>query len=99
MKRRFLCLLCALLLFIPTLVSAEEASENNNYSFDFDFTFTLNAHAFPKMMRSRMAGYAALINKVGLRGNAAWSLSTESFELDAEVYFTDNPSLSFPSAS
>lgn len=96
MKRCFLCLLCVLLLFIPTLVSAEEASIDDNYSFDFDFTFTLNAHAFPKLMRSRMTGYAALINKLGFRGNVAWTRSTESFELDSELYFTDNPSLSFP---
>ena len=96
MKRRFFCLLCALFLVIPTLVPAEGVPAGDNYSFDFDFTFTLNAHAFPKTMRSRMAGYAALINKLGLRGNMAWTISTESFELDGELYFTDKPALTFP---
>ena len=96
MKQRFLCLLCALLLLIPSLVPAEGVQAGDNYSFDFNFTFTLNAHSFPKLMRSRMAGYAELINKLGLRGNVAWTRSTESFELDAELYFTDKPSLTFP---
>ncbi len=96
MKRRFLCLLCALFLLIPSLVPAEGVQAADNYSFDFDFTFTMNAQAFPKLMRSRMAGYAALINKLGIRGNVAWTLSTESFELDAELYFTDKPDLTFP---
>lgn len=96
MKRRFLCLLCALMLLIPSLVSAEEVTAGGNYSFDFDFTFTLNAQSFPKLMCSRMAGYAALINKLGLRGNIAWSTQTESMELDAVLYFTDNPDLTFP---
>ena len=98
MKQRFLCLLCALLLLIPSLAPAESVQAMDNYSFDFDFTFSMNAQSFPKLMRSRMAGYAALINKLGLRGNVAWTRSTESFELDAELYFTDKPSLTFPSA-
>ena len=96
MKQRFLCLLCALLLLIPSLAPAESVQAEDNYSFDFDFTFSMNAQSFPKLMRSRMAGYAALINKLGLRGNVAWTGSTESFELDAELYFTDKPSLTFP---
>ncbi len=96
MKRRFLCVLCALFLLIPSLVPAEGVPAQDSYSFDFDLTFTLNAQSFPKLMRSRMAGYAALINKLGLRGNVAWTISTESFELDAELYFMDNPSLTFP---
>ncbi len=96
MKRRFLCLLCALFLLIPSLVSAEGVQADDNYSFDFDFTFTMNARSFPKLIRSRMAGYAALFNKLGLRGNLAWTRSIGCFELDAELYFTDRPSLTFP---
>ena len=96
MKRRFLCLLSAFLLLIPSLVSAEGVQPADNYSFDFDLTFSLNAQAFPKLLRSRTAGYAALINQLGLRGNAAWTISTESCELDAELYFTDKPDLTFP---
>lgn len=96
MKRRLFCLLCVLLLLFPVLAPAEEVSEDSNFSFDFDFAFTLNAHAFPKQMRSRVEGYAALFNRLGLRGNIAWSNRTESMEMDAVLYFTDNPSLSFP---
>jgi hypothetical protein len=96
MKRRFLCLLCALLLVIPVLAPAEGMPSEGSKSFDFDFTFTLNAHAFPKLLRSRMAGYAALINRLGLRGNIAWTPATESMELNAVLYFTDNPSKAYP---
>ena len=38
MKRRFLCLLCALLLMIPSLVPAEGSVPDGSRSFDFDFT-------------------------------------------------------------
>ena len=96
MKRRFLCLLCALLLMIPSLVPAEGSVPDGSRSFDFDFTFTLNAQAFPKLLRSRMAGYAALINRLGLKGNIAWTPATESMELNAVLYFTDNPSKAYP---
>ena len=61
MKRRLFCLLCVLLLLFPVLAPAEEVSEDSNFSFDFDFAFTLNAHAFPKQMRSRVN---ALRNKL-----------------------------------
>ena len=96
MKRRFLCLLCALLLMIPSLVPAEGSVPDGSRSFDFDFTFTLNAQALPKLLRSRMAGYAALINRLGLKGSIAWTPATESMELNAVLYFTDNPSKAYP---
>ena len=96
MKQRFLCLLCVLFLLVPTLVPAEGMSSEGSKSFDFDFTFTLNAQAFPKLLRSRMNGYAELVNRLGLRGNIAWTPATESMELNAVLYFTDNPSKTFP---
>ena len=95
MIRRMLCLLCAIMLLSSAVpVSAEEAE--SRYSYDFDLTFFLNAESFPVTMRSRIASYSALLNRIGVRGNIAWSTKTESMELDLTVYFTDKPSLSYP---
>ena len=95
MKRRILCLLCALALLLSAVPAAAETSGGDR-SFDFDFTFAMNAASFPKLLRSRMAGYAQLINRIGLRGNIAWSADTASMELNAVLYFIDKPSVSFP---
>ena len=95
MIRRMLCLLCAVILFTAAVpVSAEEAE--SRYSYDFDLTFTLNAESFPALMRSRAAGYAQLVNRLGIKGNFAWSDITKSYELNATLYYIDKPSMSFP---
>lgn len=95
MIRRMFCLLCAVLLFTAAVpVHAEESG--GRYSYDFDLTFSLNAESFPAAMRSRASGYAALINRLGIKGNIAWSDITQSMELSAVLYYTDKPALSFP---
>ena len=96
MTRRILCVLCALFLLFSVLPASAEGSTEGCYSFDFDLTFSMNANAFPKLLRSRMSGYAALVNCLGLKGNIAWSNVTEGMELDAVLYFRDKPSLSYP---
>ena len=95
MFRRMLCLLCAVMLL--TAVSPASADESDgNYSFDFDLAFSLNAESFPRLQRSRAAGYAELVNRIGLRGNVAWSTKTQSMDLNAVIYYTDDESVSFP---
>ena len=95
MMRRILCILCAVLLLIPALPAAAGES-GGSFSYDFDLTFSLNSGSFPKLQRSRTEGYALLAECIGLKGNIAWSADTQSMELDAVLYYRDNPSLSYP---
>lgn len=95
MIRRILCLLCAVLLLVPVLPSFAEPSGSGN-SYDFDLTFSMNAEAFAAPLRTRAAGYATLVERIGIRGNIAWSDTTRSMELNATVYYTDDPSLTYP---
>lgn len=95
MIRRIICVLCcALLLFSCTAGCAETISENN--SVDFDLVFSLNAEAFPPVLRSRVQGYADLLDRIGLKGSIAWSAPNNSMDLNATLYFRDKPSVSFP---
>ena len=95
MFRRLLCLFCAaLLLFSVSTAFAVKAPTVHSY--DFDLTFALNAEAFPRLLRPRISGYAELLNRLGLKGNITWSTKTGSTDLNAEVYFTSNPSRSYP---
>ena len=96
MTRRILCALCALFLLFSVLPASAEGDTEGCHSYDFDVTFSMNAKAFPKLLRSRMSGYAALVNCLGLKGNIAWSEKTQGMELDAVLYFRDTPSLSYP---
>ena len=95
MFRRLLCLLCALLL-IPVFPAVAEEAAAGSFSYDFDLTFRLDADTFPELLRTRAASYASLVNRLGLRGNLSWSSLTHSMDLDATLYYTDNPSLSYP---
>ena len=95
MIRRLLSFLCALLILFSAVQALSESTVFF-YSYDFDLAFTLNSDSFPAMVRTRTAGYADLIDRLGLRGNLSWSKVTQSFDLEAELYFTDDPSLSYP---
>ena len=95
MLRRMLCLLCAFLLLLYS-VPALSASADVNHSNDFDLSFYLNAGSFPELLRPRASGYASLINRLGIRGNISWNDKWQSFDLDAMLYYTDDPSLSYP---
>ena len=96
MFRRMCCLLmCALLALAWTAPASSEAAAAGG-SYDFDLTFSLNAAAFPELQRTRVEGYAALVSRLGLRGTVSWSTATQSADLEATLYYTDNPSLSFP---
>ena len=93
--RRMLCLLCAALVLSWAVPACPESAAESR-SFDFDLAFRLNASAFPELLRNRTEGYASLVNRLGLRGTVSWSAATRSFDLEATLYFTDDPSLSYP---
>lgn len=95
MFRRLLCLFCAALLLF-SVSTAFAAKAQTVHSYDFDLTFALNAEAFPRLLRPRISGYAELLNRIGLKGNITWSTKTGSTDLNAEVYFTSNPSKTYP---
>lgn len=95
MFRRILCLLCAMLVLFSAVPALSDDSDGNS-SYDFDLTFRMNADSFPALLQERTAGYASLVNRLGLRGTIAWNTVTESFDLEATLYFTDDPSLSYP---
>ena len=96
MIRRILCMIITIFLLSAALsASAEKAA--NRYSYDFDLTFSLNAEAFPRILRSGASGYAELVNRLGVRGNVAWSdAKSGSMELNATLYFTDNDTVTYP---
>ena len=95
MFRRVCCLLGAIILIFSSVPAVSEPAVENG-SYDFDFVFRLNADAFPELLRSRAAGYAALVNRLGIRGNISWNTATRSMDLDATLYYTDKPDLSYP---
>ena len=95
MIRRMLCLLCAAFLLTAAVPVLAEGTESR-YSYDFDLAFSLNAESFPPLLRSRASGYAALVNRLGLKGHIAWDNTTRSMDMSAVVYYTDDNSLSFP---
>ena len=95
MIKRFLCAFVALLLLVPGFSSAEGAAPDS-FSYQFDLTFSMNPQSFPVLLRSKFTGYAELVNRLGIRGEIAWSTKTHSMDLNATVYFTDRESLSYP---
>ena len=95
MLKRLSALLCALLLLLSAApVSAEPAVPAGSY--DFDLSFTVNADSFPALARRRAAGYASLVDRLGFRGRLSWSEEAASVDLDAELYFTDDPAVTYP---
>ena len=96
MLRRILSLLCAAMILAVAVPAGSETANGGNSSYDFDLTFHLNADSFPVLLRTKADGYASMINRLGVRGNLSWSSQTDSMDLEATVYFTDNPSLTYP---
>lgn len=95
MFRRIICLFCAVILMSAAVPAFSETAVGTG-SYDFDLVFQLNSDSFPELLRSRAAGYAALVNRLGIRGNISWNSETRSLDLDATLYFTDSPTLSYP---
>ena len=95
MFRRLFCLLCVIA-FLVTAVPALAEETESIFSYDFNLAFSLNADSFPLMQRSRAASYAALLDRLSFKGTYSWSSQTETMDLDLVMYYTDQPSLSYP---
>lgn len=89
MFRRFFCIL----LVLCFLCSAAFAEETIVHSVDFTLDFAIDGDSFPPVYRLRARGYAALIDRLTARGNLTWCAETESFDLDASVFFRDKPDI------
>ena len=97
MTRRLFCLFfAALMLCLCSFSTASAAKPLVVYCYDFDLTFSLNADAFSPQDRDKASGYAELIGSLGLKGRVAWCPKKHSMDLDAALYYTDKPSLSYP---
>ena len=94
--RRMFCLLCTVLVIAWTVPAYPDTAAESSRSFEFDLTFHLNAASFPELLRARVEGYSSLVNRLGIRGTVSWSTATQSADMEATLYYTDNPSLSYP---
>ncbi len=93
--KRLLALFFALVLVCCTAASSfSEDVSFPVYSYDFDLRFHMNADVFPARDRTRMQGYADLLNMIGLKGNLTFCPSNESFDLNAEIIPITNPDAS-----
>ena len=94
MKKRLFCYLLVLVLCL----SFAHAEENTPASqlYHLDFTFSLNPDAFPPRSRSRAAGYAELLDALELRGDITVCEETESFDMNAVLFFRNKPDVSIP---
>ena len=90
--KRFLALFLGLLLAFsaPTASIADEITPDT-LSYDFDLRFHMNADLFPVRERTRMQGYADLLNMLELKGNLTWRPSTQSFHLNLDIIPVSNP--------
>ena len=95
MKRLFSFFLSLVMMFC--FISFSSSEEADVYSYDFDLFMHLNIEAFPDDMRSRMDGYAELINMLEFKGNLTFTGDRHSFDLNLEIIPLTNPdaSLSF----
>ncbi len=97
MIRRMICIILSLLLLCSVSSASAGKRVRHVHSYDFDLTFSLNAEAFPRALQSRMSGYAALVNRLGIRGNISWTdRKSKAMEINATLYFTDRDSVTYP---
>lgn len=95
MFRRLFCLLCVIA-FLAMAMPAPAEEVESIFGYDFNLSFSLNADSFPPMQRSRAKSYAELLDRLSFKGTYAWSSQTETMDLNLVMYYTDQPSLSYP---
>lgn len=84
MKKVFSVLMALVMLtYALPSVAAEETS--SVYSYDFDLAFQLNAGVFPQKIRSRISGYAELINMLEFKGNITYCADSGSFDMNLQI--------------
>ena len=94
MMKRLFCFLLILALFFSFASAEEEKPASQRY--DLDLTFSLNPDAFPARSRSRARGYADLLDALELRGDITICEATESFDMNAVLFFRNKPEVSIP---
>lgn len=89
--KRLLVFLVALLMLFPIVSSSfSESNDSSVCSYDFDLFMHLNADAFPAQIRSRIQGYAELINILEFKGNLTYSPDQRSFDLNLDIIPSTN---------
>ena len=102
MIKRSFCFLLILILCLSfahaeeTAPAEESAPAPSAQRYDLDLTFSLNPEAFPARARSRARGYAELLDVLELRGDITICEETQSFDLNAELFFRNKPEVSIP---
>jgi len=101
MFKRLICFLCVLALCFSCAIAEEakptaEEAKPTAERYDFDLTFSLNPDAVPARSRSRARGYAELLDRLELRGDLVVCAATESFDINATLFFRDKPDVSIP---
>lgn len=94
MFKRLISLLCILVLCFSCAAAEEEQPEAQRY--EFDLTFSLDPEAFPPRSRSRIRGYAELMDRLELKGDIVICEATQSFDMSAALFFRDKPEVSIP---
>ena len=101
MIKRLICFLCILALCLSCAAAEEtkpasEEAKPATERYDFDLTFSLNPDALPARARIRARGYNELLDRLELRGDLVVCEATESFEINATLFFRDKPDVSIP---
>ena len=96
MMKRLFCFLLILVLCFSFAHAEEAAPAPTALRYDLDLTFSLNPDAFPARSRSRARGYAELLDVLELRGDLTLCEETQSFDLNAELFFRNKPEVSIP---
>ena len=96
MMKRLFCFLLILVLCFSFAHAEEAAPAPTALRYDLDLTFSLNPDAFPARSRSRARGYAELLGVLELRGDLTICEKTQSFDLNAELFFRNKPEVSIP---
>ena len=94
MLKRLICLFLILILCFSFASAEEEKPASQLYN--LDLTFSLNPDALPARSRSRALGYAELLDALELRGDITVCEATESFDLNAVLFFRESPEVSIP---
>lgn len=101
MIKRLICLILALVLFIPVAYAKKRKPKVNKEDlvaqrYDFDLTFSLDPEAFPARSRSRARGYAEMLDALRFSGDVTICEATQSFDMNATVFFRKKPDVSIP---
>ena len=82
--KRICILLLALLLCLFSLCASAEAARHTT-AYDFDLRLHLNPDSFPAARRTRLQGYADLLEALSFRGSLLYDPETENLDFSLEL--------------